>query len=288
MDKNLRNGMGITLSYSRNREVFYNVGGDNKPLFTKDPNRFLINSYHVGLSYSYRPAIKTRHHVSFSLRKVIVDSTILNLNPRFFPNGRTNMVFPELTYGVEHFNVDYNAYPLKGFIGEAYFSTRMSTDFTSQLTLKSLVSKEIFPKSYLQFKGVGAIRVPFTQYFNGLGFMGGSDFYMRGMEYYVIQGVAGGVLRGTALKQALAFTLHNPIRTKSHDKLFFKFMLKAYGDLGYAHMRDPGATRMNNTLLKSYGAGIDVITVYDVVFKFEYSINQFGERGIFFHTKSDF
>jgi hypothetical protein len=287
LDKNLKHGMGISVGYSRNREVYFDVDA-NKPKFYKNPDQFLINSYHVGLSYSYRPAIKTRHHLSFSLTDVTVDSLILKLNPRFFPDQRTHMLFPEFTYGVEHFNVDYNAYPLKGFKGEAYLTTRMSSDFTTQLTLKTLLSTEVFSKSYLQFQGVGLIKLPFDQYFNGTGMMGGSDLYMRGLEYYVVQGVAGGVARGTALKQALAFTIRNPIRTKSHDKLPFRFMLKAFGDLGYAYLRNPGTSMLNNKLLRTYGAGIDVISIYDVVFKFEYSFNQLGQQGFFIHTKSDF
>jgi hypothetical protein len=289
LDKNLQHGMGISVAYSRNKEVNYAIDS-NKQKLVANTDKFLINSYNLTLSYSYKPAIKTTHHLSLSFTDVAVDSSVVILNPRFFPQGRTHMLFPEFTYGVDYRNVDYNPYPLKGFTGEGYFTMRMSNDYTSQLTLKTLISREIFPKSYLQFQGVGLIKLPFDQYYNGLGMMGGSDLYMRGLENYVIEGVAGGVLRATALKEALAFTIRNPIKKmKSHDKFPFRFMVKAFGDLGYAYKRPTlGTTFFNNKPLYTFGAGIDVISIYDIVFKAEYSFNQRGESGFFFHTKSDF
>ena len=66
-------------------------------------------------------------------------------------------------------------------------------------------------------------------------------------------------------------------------------MAKAFGDFGYAYKRPtPGTTFFNNKPLYTFGAGIDMLTIYDIVFKAEYSFNQRGESGFFFHTKSDF
>ena len=65
-------------------------------------------------------------------------------------------------------------------------------------------------------------------------------------------------------------------------------MLKAYGDLGYSYLPNPGNSRLNNKLLRTWGAGVDVLTIYDVVLKLEYSFNQLGEKGLFIHTATDF
>ena len=35
--------------------------------------------------------------------------------------------------------------------------------------------------------------------------------------------------------------------------------------------------------------GADIVIVpYDLIFKFEYSFNQLGEQGLFFHVRTDF
>jgi len=36
------------------------------------------------------------------------------------------------------------------------------------------------------------------------------------------------------------------------------------------------------------GFGIDMKTIYDIILRFEYSFNQKGESGFFFHVKNDF
>ena len=43
-----------------------------------------------------------------------------------------------------------------------------------------------------------------------------------------------------------------------------------------------------NKGLYSGGFGIDVVTFYDFVFRAEFSMNQLGEKGVFFHIRNDF
>jgi hypothetical protein len=70
-------------------------------------------------------------------------------------------------------------------------------------------------------------------------------------------------------------------------KSLFAFFLKGYGDLGYAYTPELGISRLNNKLLRTWGAGIDIVTFYDIVLRFEYSFNQLGDQGLFFHTQND-
>jgi hypothetical protein len=45
---------------------------------------------------------------------------------------------------------------------------------------------------------------------------------------------------------------------------------------------------MVNSPLYTGGVGIDVVTFYDFVFRAEFSMNQLGEKGVFFHIRNDF
>jgi hypothetical protein len=47
-------------------------------------------------------------------------------------------------------------------------------------------------------------------------------------------------------------------------------------------------TRLTNKFLTGFGAGLDVVSSYDVVLRFEYSFNGEGESGFFFHVKKEF
>ena len=110
---------------------------------------------------------------------------------------------------------------------------------------------------------------------------------MRGLEYYVINGVAGGVLRGTVKNELISLNVRNPIKSKTHDKIPFRVFVKAFGDLGYAYSRDPGNSVLNNKLLRTWGAGIDIISFYDIVLRFEYTFNQLKQDGLYFHNQND-
>jgi hypothetical protein len=64
----------------------------------------------------------------------------------------------------------------------------------------------------------------------------------------------------------------------------YAFYINLYGDAAYA--QDTQFSRYNpltNSWLLGYGAGIDFVTYYDLVFRLEYSINRFGESGYFLH-----
>ena len=92
--------------------------------------------------------------------------------------------------------------------------------------------------------------------------------------------------RATLQHQILQFNA-NLKGTKQLD-VPFKFYAKLYSDAGYAYDKDAGNSLLNNKMIYSWGFGLDMITFYDIVFKFDYSFNQFGESGLFIHVRTDF
>jgi hypothetical protein len=62
------------------------------------------------------------------------------------------------------------------------------------------------------------------------------------------------------------------------------FYLNLFCDQGY--VRDRYFSNVNplaNSILIGYGAGLDYVTYYSIVFRVEYSINRLGEGGVFLH-----
>ena len=50
----------------------------------------------------------------------------------------------------------------------------------------------------------------------------------------------------------------------------------------------PGLNTLNNKMLFSGGIGIDIVTIYDVSIKLEWSFNQIGQNGLYLHKKNNF
>jgi hypothetical protein len=137
-------------------------------------------------------------------------------------------------------------------------------------------------KFYFNTIAEGHIRVPFDQpYFNQF-MLGYSDAYLRGLEYYVVDGVAGGFVRNTVGKEFFSYTLKTGLRSKTYAAIPFKFYLKAYGDVGYVYNKNNNKLNMlNNKMLYTGGIGLDIISIYDVVLRVEYSFNQLNQSGLF-------
>jgi hypothetical protein len=292
IDKKLQHGINIGFGFRRNREL--NIGMDPKPenanklLFYKDMDKFIINQHYVDFTYTYRPAIKTRHSFRVSYANIAINDTVVKLNPGYFSSSANRVRYVDFGYNLSYINVDYIPYPLKGFSGDANIYKRIgkNSDFW-QLGGRGNYSFRVLPKSYMQLQAVGVLRFPFNQPYISNNLMGSANTYMRGLEYYVIEGVAGGIGRATLKNEIVSFNLRNPIKSKSHDKIPFRIFIKGYGDVGYSYAKNYTNSRLNNKLLYTWGAGIDIVTFYDIVLRFEYSYNQLGDRALFFHNQND-
>ena len=115
----------------------------------------------------------------------------------------------------------------------------------------------------------------------------GADVYLRGLDRYVVDGAAGGVLRNTLFRELFNFNI--PITgSASHDHIPIRIYATAFTDYGYAYNRDFKDNSLVNRMLYTGGFGIDLVTFYDLSFKLDYSFNQLGQNGLFLHIRNDF
>ncbi len=143
---------------------------------------------------------------------------------------------------------------------------------------------ELPSKFYFGLQAEFTLKLPFDQPYYNLPLMGYGDNYMRGMEYYVIDGVASGLLKSTFRKQVFDLKWHTGFKSRTYGVIPFKIFLKTYGDIGYAYSKfNVKNNTLTNRFLYSGGFGIDILTIYDVVFKLEYSTNLLSERAFYLH-----
>jgi outer membrane protein assembly factor BamA len=294
-DKSLKHGYGINVSYAALKEINHLTLNNEQRFFPKDSlkdvfaNRFINEQFNLILSYSYRPAIKTRHAFRFGYNINKIDSFVRFQNPRYFKNDKLQVSYPEISYTIDYNNIDYVAYPLKGFIGDASFVRK---GINSDMNLWMISGKgtrgwEVAKNTYYGLQGIGVLKLPFDQpYFNQRLF-GYGDLYLRGLEKYVIDGVAGAMVKNTLRREVFNFSLPFT-HFKSHDRIPFRIYMKTYADMGFSYNKNSFGNSLENRMLYTAGAGIDLVTFYDFVFRFEYSFNQLGQNGLFLHFKNDF
>lgn len=288
-DRKLRNGFNVGFLYATQKEVNY-ATGNNKQLFYKQ-EEVARRVTRADFTYSYRPNVKERHYFRVSYNHESVADTILQINPLYYPDGKTEMKHIDFAYQYKYYNVDQVSYPSKGFQIEANLYKR-GLDKTSNLWLAStraVYAVPIAPKTFLHWEAIATVKLPFSNYFFNEKLIGYGFTQMRGLEYNVVDGVAGGILKSTIHHQLLGFVFKNPFPSKTHDRIPFRIFLKAYGDLGYGYNTQPNPTNtLNNGLLRTWGLGMDIVSIYDFVFKIEYSFNQLGRNGLYLQTRNDF
>jgi hypothetical protein len=288
IDKKLRQGLGFGFSFARSREVNYATDSNRQQFFSMPE---FARKYMKGeLVYSYRKGSKMRSSLKASFTKDNMDSAIIALNPNMFGKGRTTATFLDILANYQYFNVDYIPYPLRGWLVDFYALHRFSKEVPmTQIGGKMLATWRFAPKTYLNFQSSFAFTLSSIEqpYYNSR-MLGYRSLYLQGLEYYVADGSLATMLRTTLRHEVLKFTVKNILRSKSHNEIPFRFFVKTYGNLGYAYNKNPGNNYMNNQLLSTAGFGLDILTIYDLVLKLEYSYNQFGEKGFFIHTATDF
>jgi hypothetical protein len=219
-----------------------------------------------------------------------VDSGVVRLNPKYYNNGRTSITYPELAYTLNYFKLDYIPFPLKGWAGEVTFLKRgiHSNMNMWQIGGKLNTNYEIARKTYFGWQAQGLLRFPFDQPYINQRMFGYNDFYLRGLEKYVIDGVAGLLSRQTLRRELFRFSIPTYLKSKSHDRIPFRIYARTFGDVGYSYNKSMFSNSLTNRMLYTGGAGIDIVTFYDFVVRIDYSFNQLGENGLFLHIKGDF
>jgi len=289
-DKKMKWGGKIGVSLGKNREVNYNTI-NNKEVFLKDTNNFIRSFFRTNLELTYRRATKTRHRFGIGFTEERVQDTIVKLNPDYFTSGRNRIRFPEIYYTMNFYDLDYIPYPLGGFESQVTVTKKGFDRIMNvwQLDVSTGNYWQIFPKTYFSVNTISTLKLPFKQPFFNSRLMGYGEMFMQGYEYYVIDGVAGSCLKTTFSRRLFGFKIPLPhTRAQTISNVPFRIFGRIYSNAGYVYNPNPGLNYLNNRLLFSGGIGLDVVTIYDVSIKLDWSFNQIGQNGLYLHRTNNF
>jgi outer membrane protein assembly factor BamA len=291
--KALTEGFVFGAGYAQSREIAYKTSYDNKLQFYKNGN-FVRDNFFVNAGYSFRKAILGRHLFNIMYTKTTVNDSVAMpvYNPDYFKNGATSRSFLDLTYTYRYINVDNIIYPLKGITWFTTLSKRGLgfTGSTNMFFAEGGYNKyHDFTKNWygsIQFSG--KIKLPFDQpYFNQRA-IGYGEANLRGLEYYVVDAATFGIFKSTVKKKLVSFTIPFPFKSTFFPNIPFTIYAKTFTDIGYAYNIKKYDSFLNNKFLYTGGFGIDIISLYDINLKIEYSFNQLGQKGLFLQTQGGF
>lgn len=289
-------GISGNIAYNRAREVSYRTA-ENKLLFYRNPDAWQITRFTAGLSMQYRPKLFASQTFTLEFYDNRISDSVLVRNTDFFLNNSLRQRHLSFIYNWIVDRRDIRPYPIKGWLStvEARFNGLLPGDNLRIVRLFGTYEyyHPVFTKNLsIEVRLSGRTSLPRRRppYYNnqGLGY-GGS--FVRGYEYYVLDGLDYGLLRTAFHYKAFDFSINfgKFMPLKAFKVLPVKLYLSANNDTGYANDPHYGANNpLTNRLIYGYGLGLDAILYYDKSIRMEWSRNDLGESGFFLRIDAGF
>ena len=285
-------GLNSQVELFRRKKTYYKTE-NNELLYFNNNDTYTSKDLLINFELIYRANLKTNHKLNFNYLQTTIDSTISYLNSDYLLNNKNTGSFYQFSYQIIHENRDNNKYPLKGFYINIEIAKNISLkspintfELNSHLENHRQIFKRWFAGSSLRSRITSAGQ---QAYFSHQTF--GFDDYVRGYEYYVIDG-KDYYLSKTAIKYCLISKqdLDIPyLKTEQFKKSYFSIYASAFSDLGYANNQSSFTENsLANSILWGKGISLEYITYYDKMLRIEYSVNKLGEKGLFLHFSSPF
>lgn len=291
LNKRLRTGLTINSLLIYNRQVAFRTY-EHKLDYLENFD-FGRRRYRLELLFTYRKKFYIQHQLGPYFQYTSIADTIATLNPDYFLNGANFQRAFGLRYIYAYDKRDFINYPLKGYL------LRMESDYQVLNSRKNInvaglrveynhfipLTKNLYFATGFR----GKISAPYHQpYFSQRG-LGYNKELVSGYELYVVDGQMYGLIKNNL--KCRIFSMNPTIKwvpLRKFRTIPLSVYFKIYSDAGYVvdNTYNPYNNFLSNRLLVGGGAGIDVVTYYDIVFRVEYSVNQLGETGIYLHLKA--
>lgn len=291
INRNRTFGIGFQSIYTMSHEVNAKTEYD-KQVYLKTENEPIRKDWLSAIQFQYRPKHYLSHLFQLRYHQWQFADTLVKFNPKYSPHSITDLKYFGFYYKLKIDHRDYQPYPLTGYYVDLEINKYGMGLYQNELNILSFKSTI---RKYLQisdrwFFALGVIakmsnnEVQPYLLERGLGF--GRDF-VRGYEYYVVNGqdyVVG--------KSNIKFELIpkkvvklNWIKSPKFNTIPFTFYLNLFSDIGIVNNSQFNSPTnvLPNTFLYSGGIGLDFVSYYDAVARFEWAMNAKGESHFYLH-----
>lgn len=293
LDRSKRHGMYIEYLYAENKNIALETVDHKRVFFDSEELLRLQRLYRVG--YQFRNSFYTTHFFSLAYNDNEINDTIADINPAYYLKGQTVQQFVTLSYDMNFDKRDIHSYPLHGH-RTTFFANKRGVGLFNDVDQFDIglnharyldLQRNFYLSNYTSLYVSGPDKQSYAN-LNGLGYK--KDF-IRGYELYVVEGQRFYLNRTTFKKKLFSSnTRLGFIPFEQFQNFPLAVYLKTYFDMGYVENLENynDNLRLTDRYLFGTGLGIDFVSYYDTVIRFEYSINREKETGLFIHFKKEF
>lgn len=288
IDKKLQWGVGVGLQYYTQKEINFATIADKQAFYKADG--LLRDGFRGNASLSYRPNLFERVNIQMGMGEENITGEAFLKAPNLLPTLAKSMRYADLTIGYSKVKFDYNAYPTKGTSTDFAWYQRLAKNAPfSSFQFRKVLIHPFNKTNFLFTESNSQIKFLANQNYLDQRLLGYGNLQMSGLEYYVVDGNAATIGKLAFHHKIGTITLRNPVTKKFLPEVQYHFWLKLFTQLGYVYSEKPlNSNKLSNTLLRTAGIGVDIISIYDFVFKIDYSVNQLGDKGLYLHGGINF
>lgn len=292
IDKRKRFGLSTRLFYTTRRTMPYRTWEDKLSFISSDS--LMFQRYGAAVDFRYRKNHNYFHTWTASFTNTRISDTVALANREYFGDNRTAQSLFYLGYEYRADFRDVRQYALKGHLFTASLGHFFAFKGKDQTNL-TVNYQHFFPLGQrwnfdTQVRAKASF--PTSQsYFlvSGLGYGGN---LVRGYELYVVDGQYYGLNRNTLKWRAFtrSFDISWLLKKKQFSTLPIQVYPNIYSDYAYVKNFNPEWSKsgLSNKHLWGGGVGLDIVTFYNVNIRAYYSINQMGEKNVFFTFGREF
>lgn len=246
-------------------------------------------SVRVGVTFNMRPGLYNYGTIKLNGNMIWISDSLYTLDSNYLAKGKKQNTSLSLYVDYAYDSRNSKSYPLVGnylkvFVNKVglgliskdvdYFFYGIDFHFY-QTILKKFYVAEMF-----KLENSSGENIP---YYYELNMTYKKDF-IRGYDLYTIKGDQMYYFRSNFKYELVAPNVKKakPGQEESKFKnLQYAFYLNTFGDCGYVVNKFTENNPFNNKMLWSWGLGIDFVTYYDMVLRFEYAFTSEHTNGFF-------
>ena len=270
-------------SYDNERQMIFDKGS--------------MQNYSFVTTLKFRPALYNYGKIRLTAHNVSISDSLYNFTldesiASFLPAGLQNVTYMTLYMEYWYDSRNSHSYPLKGYylkgfvkkegmgiIGHDvdYFNYGVDMHFYQQ------ISDRWYTAEMFKLLTSSGENIP---YYFKQNLTSGDDF-IRGYDFFALRGDNMYYLRSNLKYNVIKPGVVEPRKEKNKDSKFRKvpyaFYLNLIADVGYMQDSFYGQYNpYNNKFLYSWGLGVDFISYYDLVLRFEYVLTNINTHAFFF------
>ncbi|MCC6691026.1 MAG: hypothetical protein IT235_05790 [Bacteroidia bacterium] len=287
-------GLGFGFSYNRNHEIPY-ATVNNQLMYYKNTESYVRNEWVGRTTYTRRMGLYNTQTAELRYVQSGISDSVLSLTNDYFSGHSKSFQLFIATLAFRRDYRDNRVYPLKGYYYNIDFVKQgLGLDFENTNFLYATASCRKYWNLYKRFYFAAALKGKLSTYGKQPYYIQralGYGDYVRGYELYVIDGQSYALLRTNLRYQLIKpRVLHvDMIPTEKFNTIPYAFYLSAFFDGAYTvdnfyYKKNP----LTNDWLFGGGAGLDFVSYYNTVVRFEYSWNKMGQGGFYIHFMAPF